>query len=172
MTLSNLRGLALALSISTLIAGCGDDVTPAPTADAAADRTTADVTADVTVDVSVDVTADVTADVATDLGIPIACSELGHYCHEVASGSAELGECHEGGHDADPAWCVANAARCYRLCTDARNAAADAGADGSTATDAAHNHDAATDSATATDAAHEHDAATDSATATDAAHMH
>ncbi len=133
MTPFTLRGLALALCTAALLTGCGDDTAPTA-ADATADRTVTDAAADTATDRS--------TDVSTDLGIPFACEELGPYCHEVAKLDPSLDECHEGGHDADPAWCAANALRCYRLCTDARNAAADAGADAASdaSSDAAHDH--------------------------------
>lgn len=75
---------------------------------------------------------------AIDSGLPIACNELGGYCHEVDPGSGPIHDCHEGGHKAAPAWCAANLARCYALCTEARNAT-DGGTDGGhTAHDGGH----------------------------------
>lgn len=61
------------------------------------------------------------------------CVDLGPLCHDVDPGSGPLHDCHEGGHNPQPAWCAANAQRCIDLCNAAR---ADAGA----AADVAHNH--------------------------------
>jgi len=52
------------------------------------------------------------------------CQALGNLCHDVDPGSGPLHDCHEGAHDATPAWCAANAQQCFDLCTAAR---ADAG---------------------------------------------
>jgi hypothetical protein len=82
---------------------------------------------------------------AADTGF--SCASLGSLCHDVDPGSGPIHDCHEGGHDANPAWCAANAERCYQLCT-----AAHANVDGG-ARDGATSHDAhATTDASATDA--------------------
>lgn len=79
-----------------------------------------------------------TADASRDAGAQDPCQGLGELCHEVDPGSGPLHDCHEGGHDGNPAWCAANAARCRMLCL----AAADAGV----ASDGGHRHaDAAGD---------------------------
>ena len=75
------------------------------------------------------------------------CEQIIARCHDVDPGSGPIHDCHEGGHDANPAWCAANAERCYQLCT-----AAHANVDGG-ARDGATSHDAhATTDASATDA--------------------
>lgn len=106
------------MSVAMLLAGCGDD--PAPATDA-----------------GTDVSSDLGAVDAggTDTGVPIPCDFLGGYCHDVDPGSGPIHECHEGGHEANPTWCSANLARCYDLCTAARN-------DASVSTDATAHTDA------------------------------
>ncbi|MEZ4410339.1 MAG: hypothetical protein R3A52_28240 [Polyangiales bacterium] len=116
MRISLSRCLPLGLA---LLVGCSDD--PAPAADAS------------TTDVSATDIADVTTADAPAIDGGFDCESLGGLCHNVDPGDGPLHDCHEGGHEANPTWCAANAARCFQLCTEAA-----ANPDASAPHDAAH----------------------------------
>ncbi len=59
------------------------------------------------------------------------CCELGALCHRTGETSGPRVECHELGHENDPAACRANYDRCIALCNPAEGGAGGGGTPGS-----------------------------------------